>query len=363
MKNIPQIAGNKRYEKLAQLYEQRTYSGEIQQELIYVPKALLQAPFPPKVIGGDSLTRTIVDFNETMKVKYTTIGNQLPYGKDFIYFVNLVSQTLRGKRQQNRLERGLLFDTVVSFTTDYEPAPSYGLGGLNYEILLGRLERLRNLRVLIQRSKVEEHPEDKNIDIETVINDPSLSVMEKSRLPKLRNSNKGDQVTPEIRPAKKGPRLTQNGVPGKEDSYYIIFDESLWKEMDDAIPLWAPLMRLYQDKLMRWVFVAQLCWRSYRCDVAQTRYGQAGVQSISFNDLKQWLGSEDTNETRLRELLEQVLKELQIVWPEVRAEFKTYHKKKPDLVISRPKDGIHLVRPRQPGLPFSLPPMFSTSNR
>src|SRR5260370_12811406 len=146
MGTITQSELTTRQKKLIELGDQRHFADFKQQELIYVPKPLLLFPFPFKPVTEQSIFKIVPLHKGKVTIQYSTIGKgQLPFGKDMVQFVHLFSFAFL-KNQQT-----LLFDTIASFTTDYERRrPMRRIGGEDNVVLMQRIARLPHLLISVQ---------------------------------------------------------------------------------------------------------------------------------------------------------------------------------------------------------------------
>src|SRR5260370_29759616 len=330
MGTITQSELTTRQKKLIELGDQRHFADFKQQELIYVPKPLLLFPFPFKPVTEQSIFKIVPLHKGKVTIQFSTIGKgQLPFGKDMVQFVHLFSFAFL-KNQQT-----LLFDTIASFTTDYEHRRPMGrIGGKDNVELMQRIARLRDLRIMLQY-------EESTATVDQGKNFPDVQVIESWRLPKETTNYQVQKKRPE------------------EESFYLRFDDSIWNALrkrkdplGDPVPLWAPLMRMYQNNPKAWNFVAHICWRSFTAEKAM-RYGSSGISEIPLSEVSEWLGAQNSNPTRFKATLDDVLDELKVGWHEHRCSFRAGTPyREPKLIIQPPKDGVHLVRPRQFALLF-----------
>jgi hypothetical protein len=103
-------------------------------------------------------------------------------------------------------------------------------------------------------------------------------------------------------------------LPGM--NYYIRLGATLWAHLlEHPLPLLLSIMREFQDEPKAWDFAAFLCWRSYLCQEGSS------IARIPWRELVMQLGSQDSNQRRLRDTLKGIIKRLKFLWPECQAHF------------------------------------------
>jgi len=284
-----------------------------EQHLLFLSQALMFACLPYKQIKARSFTRTIKTSRGTVTitVRATEEGVPLPFGKDRV----ILGCALTRARQKGR--PWVTFDELEPLLASFgESYKNYG--GSDYKRFRDRWDRLNWCAVSITRGNTG-NPDDDDVGDKKFI-------ISKYKLPKRKSGPKASSR-----------RLTISTEPRQ---HAIQFGAEFWADyMRYCVPMPVPLMRLFADQPKAWDICLLVHWGSHSA-IQSKHQGGAGIKPVAMQELKEILGTVDTNGPRLRQTVSAVIQEIRTVWPEVNASFNEAG----DLLIGVPTDEKLLVQ-------------------
>ena len=265
--------------RLPDLFTALEQAGE--EDLLITAQALILCGLPYRKTDAPRHIREAKTAHGTVRLTVTALDEDtpLPFGKDRAVLAWITTKALQADNPR------------VEWATAGEYLDAFGLdkGGRGYRLLGESWERLAKASILLEVRRNEA----KHIR-------PTL-IFERADLPTARDTKDEEEHGLVLLPGMK---------------YGVELGRTLWENLrSHPVPLSLSLMREFQDEPKAWDFVAFVSWRSYVCRETSR------PARIPWRDLLQQIGSEDSNQKRLRKTLKSILQRLHGYWPELRAEF------------------------------------------
>jgi len=282
-----------------------------QQKIINVAREILLAGIPYRQqklpdgsfkLNWQRKAKTVDGFFRLKIIASDEVG--LPFGKDRVLLAWL---------QDKALKQGdpfIQWANAIDFFNEFSPGKKKG--GFSYKQFYDSFKRLAYCSATI------EYLDDKNDS------GRNLHLIEGWSLPRLQDK----------RSEENGTQL----LPGM--AYGIILDPTVWEYLQKSpVPLDLELMKKFQNSPLGWDLVSFICFR-----VGTASINNGFPVFVSWDDLKDQLGSEQKNDKELRREIRSVLEKLSEQWPEVRVELQHNG----PLRIDRPSKNVQPVPKRKP---------------